>query len=227
MSVTGTRWFAWLYDAVMGGADRVGLWRRRRVLACGARGRVLEVGAGTGLEFRHYPPAARVVAIEPDVAMVRRAVQRQRRAAASISLVVADARALPFRDGTFEVVVSALAFCTIPEPERAAAEMHRVLEQSGTARLLEHVRATHGAVARVQEWLTPSWRRLAGGCHLARRTTELIREAGFTVEVRRAAFDGILVELVARPLASRQGGAGERSADDANLASTALRMRRT
>lgn len=110
-TLSGARWFAWLYDAVMGAADRVGLWRRRRALAQGAHGHVLEVGAGTGLEFRHSPPDARVVAIEPEIAMLRRAVRRQQRAAATISLAVTDARSLPFRDGKFEVVVSALAFC--------------------------------------------------------------------------------------------------------------------
>ena len=195
----GSSLFARLYDVVMVAADRVGLRRRRRALAAKAHGRVLEIGAGTGLEFPHYRADADVVAIEPDHAMIRRADRRRREAAAPITLVVADARALPFRDDTFDSAVVALAFCTIPEPERAAAEMRRVLRRSATAYMLEHVRARHEALAVVQERLTPLWSRIAGGCELARPTARTIASAGFDVEVTRADADGAFVELEARP----------------------------
>ena len=191
--------FARLYDLVMGAADRAGLAGRRRSLASGARGLVLEIGAGTGLQFPHYPANASVVAIEPDVDMLRRARSRQRVAAAPISLVVADGRALPFRDGTFDTAISALTFCTIPDPARAAREMRRVLRTSGTARLLEHVSARHRALALVQALITPLWCRIAGGCHLDRPTAGILRAAGFDVRVDRADFDDVLVELVAVP----------------------------
>ena len=194
----GSSWFARLYDVVMVAADRVGLRRRRRALAEKAHGRVLEIGAGTGLEFPHYRADAEVVAIEPDQAMIRRADRRRREAAAPIALVVADARALPFRDEAFDSAVVALAFCTIPEPERAAGEMRRVLRPSATAYILEHVRARHEALAVVQERLTPLWSRLAGGCELARPTARTIAAAGFDVAVTRADLDGTFVELEAR-----------------------------
>ena len=199
--------FARFYDAVMTGADLVGLARRRRSLARGARGRVLEIGAGTGLEFPYYPATAWVAAIEPDSAMIDRARARVAEASAFIALVVADARALPFRDGVFDTAISALAFCTIPEPHHAAAEMRRVLRPSGTARLLEHVQAVHRPLALLQTALTPVWRRVAGGCHLDRRTADVIRRSGFNVVMERAACDGAVVELLARP--SNTVGHGE------------------
>lgn len=200
--------FAGIYDVVMTAADRLGLANRRRSLAREARGCVIEIGAGTGLQFAYYPPDAEVYAVEPDLAMIERARARRRDARASIALVAADARALPFRDGAFDTAVAALAFCTIPEPEGAAKEMRRVLRASGSARLLEHVRATHRVLAWPQVALTPVWRRMAGGCHLARRTEDVVRRAGFDVTVEHSALDGAVVELVARPrnLSRRSGG---------------------
>lgn len=206
--VPGSPWFARLYDAVMTPADGAGLARGRERLAAGATGRVLEIGAGTGLEFRHYPPGLEVYAIEPDVAMLARARPRAQESAARVTLVVADAQALPFRGGAFDTAVSALAFCTIPDPGRAAAEMRRVLRRTGVAYLLEHVRARHRALAWVQAGLTPIWKRVAGGCHLDRPTPRIIGDAGFDVEVRRAELDGVMVELAARPRgAGRAAGA--------------------
>ena len=197
-SMSARSLFVRLYDVVMAAADRAGLARRRRSLACGAEGLVLEIGAGTGLEFSHYRPGVQVVAVEPNAAMTAQATARRSQSKAAIWLVIADARALPFRDGVFDTAVSALAFCTIPEPERAAAEMRRVLHACGTARLLEHVRVRHQPLASVQVMLTPLWSRLAGGCHLDRRTTEVIRRAGFNVSVEYSAFDGTLVQLAAQ-----------------------------
>ena len=191
--------FARFYDVVMTAADRFGLSRRRQWLARDARGRVLEIGAGTGLEFGYYPATASIVAIEPDTAMIERAKDRAAAASATVTLVVADAAALPFHDDTFDTAISALSFCTIPQPERAASEIRRVLRASGTARVLEHVRAKHQPLAAIQSALTPLWRRVAGGCHLDRRTADMIRRAGFDVFVERAAFDGAVVELIARP----------------------------
>lgn len=196
--VEASRWFARLYDLIMVGADRVGLARRRAWLAGEARGPVLEIGAGTGLQFRHYAAGTTVYAVEPEMAMVQRARHRQQQAAARISLVVADAQALPFRDGAFRSAVCALTFCTIADPGSAAREMRRVLQATGSACLLEHVRARHAVLARAQEALTPIWARVAGGCQLARRTADVFRQSGFDVDIRRESVDGALIEMVAR-----------------------------
>ena len=195
----GSRWYARLYDIVMRAEDRLGLARYRRELVRRARGRVLEIGAGTGLEFPHYSAGVVVYAIEPDAEMLERARERAKAAGADITCIVADALALPFRGRTFDSVVSALAFCTIAEPERAAGEIRRVLRRDGAVHLLEHVRAEHDLVARLQERLTPLWRRLAGGCHLDRRTADIFSACGFEVDVGRAMLSGIFVELTAVP----------------------------
>lgn len=197
--MTGVSLFARLHDPVMKAADRAGLRAWRHALAAKARGRVLELGAGTGLEFAHYPTGTEVYAIEPDLAMLVQAKTRRDDASARIALVAADARALPFRDQTFDGAVVALAFCTIPEPARAATEMRRVLRSTGVAHLLEHVRARQRPLAWLQSRLTPLWSRIAGGCQLARPTADVIAAAGFDVSVRRTALRGMVVELEARP----------------------------
>lgn len=196
-----------LYDVVMRAADHAGLSRARASLVAGATGRVLEVGAGTGLQFQHYASGVSVLAIEPDVGMAQAAAGRARRAAARVSVVAADAQALPFPDESFDTVVCALVFCTIPRPDVAAHEIRRVLRPGGVVHLLEHVRANHTALALLQESLTPMWKRVAGGCHLARRTVDLFGDAGFAVGVRWARLDGALVAFEARRPARRTKGA--------------------
>ena len=190
--------FAKLYDIVMRPIDRAGLVRHRARLAHGLHGRVLEIGAGTGLEFAHYAADVNVIAIEPDVAMIPHARERAREAAAKVTLVIADAEHLPFRDGAFDDVAAALTFCTIPDPRRAVDEVRRVLAPGGRVRLLEHVRAHSGSLAHLQHWLTPAWKHVAGGCHLDRDTAGLFRQSGFTVETRRSRYAGMLVDLEAR-----------------------------
>lgn len=190
--------FGFFYDLVMRAADHAGLAGHRAAVAREARGRVLEIGAGTGLQFRHYSRDVDVYAIEPDFSVLGRARARGRRAPATVTILNADAQALPFRDATFDSIVCALAFCTILDPELAAGEVLRVLRPGGSAFLLEHVRAEHAPLARTQQALTPLWKRVAGGCRLDRRTVDVFRHAGFRVRVRSARFDGMLVEFEAR-----------------------------
>lgn len=194
------RIFSKLYDAVMVPAERwLGAFRRK--LTSGAAGLVLDVGAGTGLNFPHYDAGATVVGVDPDVGMLRRARARAADAAADVFLVAADARALPFRDGTFDEGVVGLAFCTIPAPSTALEEVRRTLGPGARFRLLEHVRADPGFVARTQDALTPFWRRVAGGCHLNRRTTERVAGAGFDVGEEDRSVGGALVLIDSRKAA--------------------------
>lgn len=193
-----SRLFARLYDAVMVPAERGPLARWRRAVAGPARGRVLEVAAGTGLDFPHYAPDALVVAVDLDVAMLRRAGPRAAAARATVLLVAADAERLPFRDGAFDAAVVGLALCTVPHPSRALAELGRLVRAGGAVRLLEHVRAPQPALARAQDWMTPVWRRVAGGCHLNRDTVRAVRESGLLLESVTAHARGVFVEVVAR-----------------------------
>ena len=199
------RCFARLYDIVMFVAERGQLARWRGSVVSPAHGRILEIGAGTGLNFSHYRAGAMVIATEPDVAMLARACPRARVSRATILLVAADAEALPFRDNAFDTAIVGLALCTIPRPRRALAELRRTLRSGASLRLLEHVRAAPPIVAQVQDWLTPFWRRVAGGCRLNRRTTDVIAASGFVIESMTPHAGGLVVEIVA---STRRGDAG-------------------
>ena len=179
------RTFAALYDICTAPCEAMGLRRMRRHLLSAARGRVLEVGAGTGANLPLYPATTHVIATEYDENMTRQARKRLYKASASVRLVLADAQALPFDDATFDTVVGTLVFCTIAEPLLALGEVRRVLRPGGRLLLLEHVR-WENAFGRLQDGMTPLWRRLAHGCHLDRRTLETVRMAGFEVEGVRA-----------------------------------------
>ena len=192
------RVFPWLYDAVMRAAERGPLARWRRSVVRPARGRIIEIGAGTGLNFPHYHGSATVIATEPDLEMLARARARVEHAGTIILLVAADAEALPFREHTFDAAVVGFALCTIARPERALAELRRVLSPGGALRLLEHVRVAHPVVARVQDWLTPVWRRVAGGCHLNRPTAEAVAASGFVIGGLQSRARGFVAEISAR-----------------------------
>ena len=187
-----------LYDAVMGIAERGPLARWRRSVIAPVRGLVLDLASGTGLGFRHYDARASVVAVEPDLAMLRRARTRANTLRARVELVAADAQALPFRDAAFEAGVVNLALCTIPAPSLALAELRRTVRPGGAVRLLEHVAVRPPLVRRLQRWLTPLWRRVAGGCRLDRDTVAEIRCAGFELESVTAHAWHWFVEIAAR-----------------------------
>lgn len=190
--------FPRVYDAIMGVAERGRVGRLRRAMVSRAHGRVLEIGAGTGLDFPYYQPGAWVVATDPDLDMLRRARSRAPAAGATVLLVAADAELLPFRDGAFDEAVVGLAMCTIPHPERALAELRRTLRPGAALRLLEHVRMEQPLLGRVQDWLTPVWRRVAGGCRLNRRTAATVAASGFAVESVESHLGGYLQVIAAR-----------------------------
>ncbi len=170
-----------LYDFVLSFIERRGLAHRRVSLLQKADGDVLEIGAGTGLNFDFYPPSARVVAIEPDPAMARRAIERALSARASVNVFQLDAQGLPVEDESVDVVVGTLVMCTIADPSRALTEMRRVLRPGGRYLFIEHVRSESPRLARWQDRLERPWGLVAGGCHPNRRTVDLIRASGFKV----------------------------------------------
>ena len=179
------RTFAALYDICTAPSEAMGLRRMRRRLLSAANGRVLEVGAGTGANLPLYPADTHVVATEYDESMARQARKHLNKARAATRLLLADAQALPFDDAAFDTAVGTLVFCTISEPLLALGEVRRVLRPGGRLLLLEHVRWEND-FGRLQDGLTPLWKRFAHGCHLNRRTLETVRMAGFEVEGVRA-----------------------------------------
>jgi len=164
------------------------LGRLRPGVVGGATGRVLEVGAGTGLNFPHYGPDVVVDAIEPDPFMRKKASFRA--SERGVRLHDAGAEAMPFDDHTFDTVVVTFAFCTIPDVHAAVAEIRRVARPGAEVRFAEHVRSVQPFLAAGQSFIDPVWTRLSGGCHLDRDPVELLRKAGF-------------VDLDVRPRGSR------------------------
>lgn len=156
---------------------------QREAVLAGAGGRVLEIGAGTGLNLRFYPPAVEeIVATEPEAGMLGRTRQRAEELDRPVRFVEATAEQLPFEDDEFDTVVSTLVLCTVEDQDRALAEIHRVLKPGGRFLFIEHVRSDDPKRARWQDRLERPWKVLNMGCHPNRRTLESIERAGFRVE---------------------------------------------
>ncbi len=185
--------FAATYDPLTARWEgRHGAELRRRLLA-NARGRVLEIGVGTGLSIPFYPPVDELVATDPAEPMLRRARRRAAQTGRDVTLVEAPAERLPFEDDSFDTVVSMLVLCTVSDQQRALQEIRRVLRPGGQLLLSEHVRAKDPKRARWQDRLEGAWGVVANGCHPNRRTLDAIRDAGFDVnEVEQGELPGVL-----------------------------------
>jgi ubiquinone/menaquinone biosynthesis C-methylase UbiE len=175
--------FSAIYDPLLWVAERAGMARRRGNLLTQASGRVLELGAGTGLNLRHYPEAVdELVLTEPAAPMLARLKRRVWRSGRDCSVVPAAAEALPFEDDRFDTVVSTLVLCTVADPGRAIEEIARVLRPGGHLLFLEHVRSDSRRLARWQDRLHRPWHAFAAGCHANRATVELLRESVLRVD---------------------------------------------
>jgi ubiquinone/menaquinone biosynthesis C-methylase UbiE len=182
-SAAWLRIMALVYDPFVWLGELAGRRRRRRTLVSGARGRVVELGAGTGLNIAHYPDDGidDLVLMEPEPAMRRRLARRLRRHAHPARIVDAPAECLPLTDESVDTVVSTLVLCTVEDPERALGEIARVLRPGGQLLFIEHVRSSSRLLAAWQDYLFRPWRGFAGGCCCNRPTGELMRACGFAV----------------------------------------------
>lgn len=184
------RLFAAVYERLISASEEAGVREWRRALLADLAGDVLELGAGTGLNLAHYPPAVRrLVLTEPDRHMRAKLTARleaEPPAPAAVEVVDAGAEGLPFDDASFDAVVSTLVLCSVPDQAAALAEIRRVLRPGGRLVYLEHVAADHKpGRLKWQRRIEPLWRRIAGGCHLTRRTLRSIEAAGFDVAGHR------------------------------------------
>jgi ubiquinone/menaquinone biosynthesis C-methylase UbiE len=179
------RLIAAVYDRMGAASERAGLAARRRRLLAHANGRVLEVGAGTGLNLEHYPEGIdELVLVEPEAAMARKLEQRLREFGPA-RIVEAGAEALPFADGSFDTVVCTLVLCSVEDPSSALDELRRVMRPQGSFLFLEHVRSDDPRTARLQNRINPVWRFVANGCNCNRPTLSLIGHAFSVDEVER------------------------------------------
>lgn len=179
--------FAQVYRAVAAAGERSGYGRLRASVLAPASGRLLVLGLGPGHDLVHLPAAvSRVVAVEPDTAM--RALARERVAACPVpvTLLSADAHALPLTDASIDAALCACVLCSVASPPRALAELRRVLRPGGQLLVLEHVAAPEGHwLGPVQRLVEPVWSRAAGGCSVRRDTRKAVQAAGFDVSAVR------------------------------------------
>jgi len=186
------RMMAVLYDPFVWLGEIAGMRRRRRTLLAEVRGRVVEIGAGTGLNVAHYPDAVdELVLTEPEPGMRRKLARRLDRHGRAARISDAPAERLPFGDASVDTVVATLVLCTVEEPERALREVARVLRPEGQLLFIEHVRSRSRFLAACQDKLLRPWRGFAGGCVCNRPTLELMRACGFTVEADNAVWRGM------------------------------------
>jgi ubiquinone/menaquinone biosynthesis C-methylase UbiE len=183
MSLWG-RIFAAGYDRFMAGTEKAGLRDRRRALLADARGRVVEIGAGTGANLDLYGgDVSELVLTEPEEPMAKRLEQKAAASGRPVTVVRAPAEQLPFPDDSYDTAVCTLVLCTVRDPQQSLAEIRRVLRPGGQLLFLEHVRSEEPKVAKWQDRIAPVWRPIGHGCNCNRATSELIRASFEAVEV--------------------------------------------
>lgn len=199
VEVVESRLSSALYNPFLWFGERLGMARRRRQLLADARGAVLEIGAGTGLNLPHYPADVdQLVLAEPGERMGRRIDLERAPAGVATRLEPAPAESLPFADESFDTVVSTFVLCTVSDPRRALAEVSRVLRPEGRLLFLEHVRAEPGWRQALQRRFAGAWGAFADGCRCDRPTQETI-EASLRVErLERGSWRGM--PAIVKPL---------------------------
>jgi ubiquinone/menaquinone biosynthesis C-methylase UbiE len=176
--------FARLYLRMTSGRMGRGEIEHRRKLLTGLSGRVIEVGAGGGLNFEFYPREVEsVLAVEPEPTMREAAVEAAAKAPVEVQVVEGVAASLPAEDAAFDAAVCSLVLCSVSDQRRALAELRRVIRPGGELRFYEHVAAERPAGLRLQRFADATfWPRVSGGCHMARDTVAAIGAAGFEVD---------------------------------------------
>lgn len=181
MSFYERRILPWLLDMAMSAKPIT--YQRKKVVPL-AEGRVLEIGIGAGQNLEFYNPAkvSHVWGLEPSAEMRERAARRAKDAKFSLEFLDLMAEEIPLDDKAADTVLVTYTLCTIPDVVRALKGMRRVLKPGGRLIFCEHGRAPDANVSKWQDRITPAWKALAGGCHLARPIPELIRQGGFEIE---------------------------------------------
>jgi ubiquinone/menaquinone biosynthesis C-methylase UbiE len=199
---TWGRGFSSLYDRCFKASEDAGLRDMRRDLLRQARGRVLELGAGTGLNLELYPDllVEDLTLTEPDPHMTRQLRKKVEESSRGAEVVEAPAERLPFENESFDTAVVTLVLCTVPDQAAALREIGRVLKPDGQFLFLEHVRANDPSLAKWQDRLEGPWRFLGDGCHCNRDTVSAISAAGFELgDVERPEFPKVVP--IVKPMA--------------------------
>ncbi len=149
-----------------------------------AKGNVVEIGIGSGLNLPHYNPdtVTHITGVDPDEAIWRRSQKRRENCPIKIKRIGLSGESIPLENSYADTVVVTYSLCTIPDPVRALREMKRILKPKGQLLFCEHGLAPDTKVAKLQTYLDPFWKRLSGGCHSGRNIPHLITEAGFNLK---------------------------------------------
>lgn len=196
--------FARVYLALSRLAEKTEIAVHRDELLAGLEGRVVEVGAGNGMNVGHLPATvSEMVAVEPEPLLRARAAEAAAAASVRVLVVGGEGERLPLATGAFDAGVVSLALCSVRDPRATLAELRRVIRPGGELRFYEHVRAPERGRARLQDIADRVWPLFAGGCHTARDTVAMIEGAGFTdLRVRRFDVGARLVPIAPHALGS-------------------------
>lgn len=174
--------FAGMYDRFLEKFEKAGLSEKRAEMLAPARGRTLEIGAGTGLNLPHYPPAVtEIVLTEPYLPMVAKLTKRVQAGGRRVQTAVAAAECLPFEDKSFDTVAAAMILCTVRDPEIALDEIARVLRPDGQYLFLEHVRNPDPRIAWKQDVIQPMWFVFGNRCHCNRPSVDNIKKSSLVI----------------------------------------------
>jgi SAM-dependent methyltransferase len=199
VEVAESRFTAALYDPFLWLGERLGMDARRRELLAGAGGAVLEIGAGTGLNLRHYPAGLEELALaEPGGPMADRIDLSRAPDGVPVRVVRAPAEDLPFAEDSFDTVVSTLVLCTVSDPAQALSEVARVLRPGGRLLFCEHVGAEPGWRRRLQRRTARPWAAFADGCRCDRPTLATIESRLRVASVERGSWRGM--PAIVKPL---------------------------
>ena len=172
--------------------------RHRRELLRRARGKILEIGVGTGSGFNDYPPRQQIVGVDTSQEMLRRAEQKRNNYDGQIELRKEDVQNLSFKDEAFDTVFSSWVFCSVTDPAKGLSEVRRVLKKGGQLLMLEHVRSNNKMLGRLMDKLNPLVSRLGVG-NINRDTVQYLRQAGFKIEQE----DNVAYDVVKAIVASK------------------------
>jgi ubiquinone/menaquinone biosynthesis C-methylase UbiE len=164
------------------GCSQEPLMQLRALYVPSARGRVLEIGIGSGLNLAFYDKSqVEITGLDPAAELTGKASERARALGVPVEMLGLSGEAIPADDKTFDTIVCTWTLCTIPNVYRALREMRRVLKPGGRLLFIEHGRSPDQRVFRWQRRVEPIWKQFTGGCHLTRKADELIADAGFRI----------------------------------------------
>lgn len=174
--------FARFYDSVIQKAETKELADRRKSLLSDLKGNIMEIGAGTGVNFQYYAKDAHILAVEPSPYMLRQAKEKKKDRK-NVRLLQASVEQCyenkEVQESSMDAVVCTLVLCTIPDPQKALNYIHQWLKPDGVLIIIEHIKSHHPWKSKIQDILNPAWKVIGEGCHLNRNTDQMIMQAGF------------------------------------------------